>query len=197
MILTSTYDSTVTARGSVKVCFTCNGATVPVVEHSNILAYGAADVIAQLLAGVADAAPSAIGVVYGTAELPSLEHPSATRAHTIEALAEQIGAIGGNMAIMPLSLTPSISVSDADLYGGNVATFSANTGAVASYAFSGSPFCGELGTLDPVYFYQLVLLSGIPGAYTVFARATLLSGGVYKARPDGYHLAVQWPVTIK
>ena len=185
------------ASGRVTANFVRQGHSIEVIDRSNVITYSAADTIAKLAAGLSTAAPSAIGVMYGGEELPSLAHPSLTRDHSWEALAEQAAGVSGNVAIMPLSLAPSISAVAGGDYAGNTVTFSANTGAVGSSAFSGVDYAGALSTLDPVYFYQVLLLCGQPGAYTIFARSTLLSGSVYKSKPDNYELAIQWAVTFK
>lgn len=186
------------ARGHVRTSFIKGDEALPVSDCANVITYGAADMLTQLIAGL-DAAPSAIGVIYGGAALPTLSHPSLTRDHTWESVAEQVAAIpdgGGNVAITPLTLAPSLQSGDSN-YAANTAVFSANTGAVSATVFSGEDYAGALDTLDPVYFYQVLLLCGNPGAYTIFARSTLLDSGVYKSRPDGYELAIQWAVTIK
>lgn len=185
--------------GHVAAYFVDANKMIPVIDHANVVTYSAADTLSRLIAGQTAAAPVAIGVLYGTEAMPALDHPSLTRDHSWESVAEQVAAItgGGNVAVLPLSLTPSISASGDD-YAGNVATFSGNTGAVSSYGFAGAGYADQLDLISgDVYFYQVLLLCGTPGAYTVFARSTLLSGGAYKLRPENYELAIQWAITIK
>jgi len=199
-------ENTLSVSGSVSSWLERDGAVKGQSCRSNVIAFAAADVMAQLAAGLS-AAPDTVGLIYGPSDTPEeiideytpavpLVNPSLTRDHTWEAISEQVEAIGGNVALMPITLTPSVS-SSGDDYTSNVATFSANTGAIQGYGFSGGSFCGAVDTLDPVYFYQAVLLSGVPGAYRVFARTTLMDSGLYKSKPDNYDLVVQWAITFK
>jgi hypothetical protein len=202
MMTRDSFDLKNAISGHVTAHFVGVNKMIPVVDHANVVTYSGADTLARLIAGQAGAAPAAIGVLYGTEAMPALDHPSSTRDHTWEAVAEQAVAIdaydaGKNVAILPFSLMPSISAAGDD-YASNVATFSGNTGAVSSYGFAGTGFADQLGLISgDVYFYQVLLLCGAPGAYTIFARSTLLKGGVYKLRPEGYELAIQWAITIK
>jgi len=172
--------------------FSKDGKCIDRTARKNIVTYAAADTIAKMAAGIGSG-PEAIGLIYGATASPSIPHPSTTREHTWENVGEEVEDISGNVAILPLSLVPSVSVDGSD-YSSNVATFSANTATISDYVFSGGTYADEISTIDPVYFYQVLLLSGVPGAYTIFARASLLSGGVYKSKPDDYELALQWSV---
>ena len=176
------------ASGRISASFVSQrgGRAIPVLGRPNVITLEAADIMARLVAGAANAAPSHIGVVYGSDALPSFVNPEITRDHDWESLAEEVGAVGGNIAIMPLSLTPSVS--------GRVATFSANSGTISRYGFDGAPYAGPVSTLDPLYFYQVVLLDA---EHRIFARSTLLDSGVYRAKPEDYDLAIQWAITFK
>lgn len=183
--------------GQVRAQFNTPGQSIRLVDTSNVVTYAAADLVAETLAG-RKSAPLVIGMLYGPNATPALSHPGATREHTLEDLSEQTDAIGGNVLLASLSLTPSLQAfGPQHRYRSNRIIYSANSGNNLGYLFSGVGFADPVPDYDPVYFYQVVLLSRAEGAYHIFARASLMEGGVYKAKPDGFDLAVQWSITFK
>ena len=188
------------------------GNETPVMTHSNVIAYSAADIMAGLLAGVDNSCPQHVGFVYGDTATPgaSMASPdtlptSTRRINDWETISGDVADAGGNIVICPLALRPAValdSASNSAYFSSNMATFSAHTGSVAEYAFStdGAVYAGTVDSLGAVYFYQAVLLnrqvSGNSITYSPFARVSL-GTSPFTAKPAGKELAVYWDIIFK
>lgn len=203
------------ASGLVHPCLRsrATGAEILLTPTKNVVVYTAADLLARVLAGDATYLPKHVGFIYGTVPSPALDDPetlslNVKRAHDWAKIATDVAAIGGNMLVAPLSLTPSISLDgDSSRYSGNAVTFSAHTGLVEEYAFStlGGTFASTLDDLDDdysqsVYIYHVVLLnrwrSGSTVTYTPFSRAALESAP-FTAKPASFDMGVYWTITFR
>jgi hypothetical protein len=169
--------------------------------------------MARVLGGDDTYLPRHIGFIYGTEYSPLLDDPdtlpaATRRAHDWSRIASDVAAIGGNIAIVPMPMAPSLSLDgDSGLYTSNAVTFTGHTGLVTEYGFSttGSTYAADLDTVEiaypnALYFYQAVLLnrwqSGTNVTYTPFARAALGSAP-FTPKPTDFELAVYWTITFK
>lgn len=175
-----------------------------IVDKSNVVTYLASDIMAELVAGESDSRPRWLGFLYGTTPTPpSLTDPDTLvgvnrRDWTMQLLADVAEDNAANIAVAPLVGKPSVAADPASQYNqGNVVTFSAHTGMVTETLFSGASYAPPLGTLDPAYIYQIVLLARGPAqTYRPFA-VSQLGNAPFVAKVPSRHQAAFWDIKFK
>ena len=189
-----------------------SGLWQPIYANHNVVAYTAADLMAQMLAGNDAYRPQHIGFLYGTDPDPLLNDPDTLPVETRRiqdwsVITTETAAIHGNIVICPLALQPGVSLDGSSTYyTGNATVFAASTGLIAEYAYptTGSTFAASLPDLEdyplPVYFYQAILLSRFESkgvvTYTPFSRA-MLQDEPFTPKPANFNIGVFWTITFK
>lgn len=175
-------------------------------DKRNVVTFGAANILTQLVMGNRSAAPSHIGFLYGaTATPPELVDPSSLigpnrRRWTMDMLKDVAETNAANIAVAPLAQLPSAKLlpdTDPELYQANTVTFSAHTGMVDQHLFSGAPFADPLDTLSPAYVYQVILFSRYPGNQFHPFAISQLGYAPFVAKTSSRHQAVFWDITFK
>lgn len=172
----------------------------------NVITYQAGDIMARMLGRDLQFIPSHIGFLYGpTSPGSPMPNPSSTRDHTIDIIATELLALGGNMIISPIGTNPAFDVDgDAALYEGNAATLTAISDSGSDLIFS--PVLGYAS--DPPQsgsdeYYQVVLLARTfrPGSSTptfyVYARTQLASGTAGIVVQANSELAAFWQLSFQ
>jgi hypothetical protein len=175
-----------------------------IITKSNVITYKAADIMARMLGGDITYIPSHIGYLYGpTAAGSPMPNPESTRDHTMDQIATELLALGGNMLISPVSKNPEFTSDDDTLYDGNVVTTSAISDSTGPLVFSSSLGYAALPPQDGTdTYYQVLLLTRIfaPGSttptYIPFARTQLAAGITGIAVQPNSELAVFWQLTF-
>lgn len=178
-------------------------------ESCNVVAYGAADTMARMLAG-RGSGPDCIGFIYGSTESPGIDDPEnladdEKRRQSWETVADDVANIsgGGNMLIASLAAPAGVSLEpdgNSEKYSANMVTFTGHTGMLREYAFTP----GEDGYADTpgnivdsggsVYFYQAVLLESKSGSYVPFSRVDMAP---YIAKPSNMERSIFWSIIFK
>lgn len=179
-----------------------NGGRYDLFSRPNQLSYACADAMAQLMGGNVNYAPGYIGFIYGTDSSPADLTDPTLRTQSWTNLTAELKAIGGNVQISPLTMTPSVMLDGSSTeYSANSTVFTAHTmsGVGGVYGMPlAAPFAGVLTTNS--YLYHAVLLVKLNTgsiSYVPVARVTLgTAGGVYSAKPDGFELALDWKISF-
>jgi hypothetical protein len=179
----------------------------PVCRKNNVVTYGAADLLASILAGERDSLPGHIGFVYGEDANPGLVDPAMRtgvyrRKHDWDIVTEEVAGATANVLIAPLATRPGLTLDgDSGLYTANAVTFAAHMGGTPEYAFptDGGTYAAEHDSLGDLYVYHALLLNRRVDAgevvYTPFARLALETAP-FPARPAGSQLALFWTITF-
>lgn len=169
-----------------------------VLSQHNVIAYEGADILAQLLAGNQNYAPSKIGFVYGpSAATPS--DPGTDRDQTWEGIAQDVKTIVGNMVMSNLGANPLIGA-DGSFYTGNSVTFNSVSDVSADLVFSGAGYASAAPAAGSDKYFQVVLLAevyargSVVPTYLPYARAAL-GAGIDVATDT--ELAVYWTQVFK
>lgn len=168
---------------------------------SNVITYGAADIMARLLGGDQQYRPAYMGFVYGPTEPVALVDPPTSRTQNWAGIGAELALSGndGNVLIAPFAAGPTYTVDGlATTYTANAVTLTAQTGARLEYGFpNAAPYATEL--VDGDYFWHAMLLTRIVRGNTIeyipFARVTLKDSGAYPQKPAGFELALFWQVS--
>jgi hypothetical protein len=193
---------------SGKIRWQEHGSGRQLLAKSNLIAFGAADVLARVLAGETALRPSYVGFLYGAAASPpDIVDPDtlsgdARRAIRLSDLRDACQANSANIAVAALTGPPAAFLApgtDGDRYARNTVHYSAHTGMVSEHLFplGTGGFAAALSDLETAYVYQVVLLSREPsGTFLPFAISQL---GVapFVARAAGREQAVLWDIEFK
>lgn len=142
-----------------------------ILEGNNTVSYACADAAARLFAG-RDGRPRTVAFVY--AESSGLESSFGFTAGERDKTQEDIVGSGLSVANVAIDPNPSLSLSEAGKYAGNVATFHAVTTENSA----------------PVYVYGYLLKDGEGRVLAVRKLESAVS------KPAGYALAVSWAITF-
>lgn len=171
-----------------------------VLSTHNVITYNGADVLAQLLAGNRNYAPSRVGYIYAPSGA-SMTDPGTDRDQTWDKIAQDVKTVTGNMVASRLGANPLISVDGpTDRYSGNAVTFNAISDATADLVFSGVGYASAAPAAGSDKYFQVVLLAEVYAAgaiaptYVPYARAAL-GAGVDVATDT--ELAVYWNQVFK
>lgn len=179
------------ARGFVSPSWinVSTGERMPFEMRHNMLSYDAANAMASAFGGDPSYVPSKIGFIYGSDEQPDIG--AYTRSMSWSSVAglenEKIG-----VQVVDFSYTPTLSTvnvdesNEAEGYEKNAVTFHAVSN---STGFGSGKFA-----------YQAVLIGGTEeNDYKVISRVSLddNGNGAYKAKPDGFEIALDWTITFK
>ena len=171
-------------------------------ETTNVITYGAADIMAKILGGDTTYIPSHMAFIYGTTGTPgaALIDPPTSRVQTWDGLSTELadGAVGGNAVISPMAAGPAYSIDGSNtLYANNAVTLTAHSGNRTEYGFpTASPYATALADGD-YYWHAMILtrlVSGSTITYLPFARVTL-KDTTYPQKPVGFELALFWQVS--
>lgn len=192
------------ARGVVTGTWTGrDGSRKPAFRRQNQLMFGAADVLAALMAGDQTMTPKAIGFIYGTGDNPTLTEPS-VRNQTWATLKTELAAVNSaNIQIAPIIMAPQVvpdsSGINGDVYAGNSVILSATTMTSADPNNYGLPFTAPYseGLVVGNYLYHAVLLARPAlGQYTVIARLSLAENNIFEVKPAGFELSLDWQISF-
>ena len=169
------------------------GERMPFEMRHNMLSYDAANAMASAFGGDPSYIPSKIGFIYGIGKQPDLE--VYTRSMSWSSVAglenEKVG-----VQVVDFSYTPTLST--VDVYettesGGSKKAEGYERNAVTFHAVSNSTGFGS-----GKYAYQAVLIGGTSeNDYKVISRVSLDDNGAYKAKPEGFEIALDWTITFK
>jgi len=168
--------------------------------NHNVISYNGADILAQLLVGNRNYAPSAIGFIYAPSGEVMVD-PGVDRDQSWDVISADVEGVTGNMVISPLGSNPLIASDGPEgRYDGNAVTFTAVSDKLADLVFSGGAYAVAGPTSGADKYFQVVLLAEVyaPGStvptYVPYARAALGSGIDVAADTE---LAVFWTQVFK
>lgn len=180
----------------------------PALEVHNTISYSAADVLAEAYGGDTSRVPRYIGFVYGNDD-ESSSLGAVERDMTMPSLKAMVESVHGNIQISRFSRPPTVGnyaeynedSSEGDIpYRNNTVEFHAVTKSGVDGFYEDSS-AGTFSAGDIIY--RAVLLGDGPNPcgdepYTLLAMVDLKTpSGNYRAKPDGYELALDWRVTFK
>ena len=216
-------DMVCTARGFVRPAFVnrATGRTIPFAKRHNQLSFMAAEAMAAAFGGDPSYIPAKVGFIYGSQE--SMPYESViTRDQSWEKLLEELDqgrgtsdidiqvvgfsygpTLGGEQPQPDPSSSSGSSGSDgaADGDAGDYNHLkSTGANAITFHAVSNSQDAGaafDTGFIAGQYVYQAVLLGFNEGRHYVISRASLKDGDVYRPKPAGFEIALDWTILFK
>jgi hypothetical protein len=187
------------------------GKVVPFDERHNTLSYMAAEAVAAAMGGDPSYIPCRIGFIYGTDENFPISDVI-TRNQTWTALLESLSNSGDDIVdvqVVNFSYPPTLGPGSDDSSGSSSGSASSGdytnirptgSNAVTFHAVSNSQDEGVLKKgvfLATNRVYQCLLLGYHQGDYYIIARASLQQDGTYRAKPEGFEIALDWTVTFR
>ena len=175
-------------------------------DSSNVITYRAADIMARVISGDGNYIPTHIGFIYGptAATMQNPDGASPVRQHTLQDIADDVEAIGGNMLVSPIIGSPLFAVDgDTDYYEGNAVTITSISDGSSPLAFAGGSFATDRPQATTDKYFQAALLTRLlaPGSttplYKPFARVQLAAGNDGLVVQSGFELSVFWTITFK
>ena len=164
--------------------------------------------LARAYSGDTSLVPRYIGFMYGDAASPLL--PQAGRNVSWKECEEAAAGIsGGGISVSRLSGSPRVDAVVPDIGSddsnnsndSNDSNDSGGSGGVYVVKFNAITRSGSSsGGVAGEYVYRALLLGDPPcggSGYSVLAVADLGSGGVYRKKPDGYEISLDWSVAFK
>lgn len=201
------------ARGIVSPSFIdiSTGKTVSFDERHNTLSYMAAEAVAAAMGGDPSYIPCRMGFIYGNSSTLPISD-IITRNQTWSSLLESLSNSGDKIVdvqVVNFSYPPTLRPGSDDSLGSSSDSASSGdytnisptgSNAVTFHAVSNSYDDGELkkGVFQKDnYVYQCLLLGYHQGDYYIIARASLQQDGRYRAKPEGFEIALDWTVTFR
>lgn len=203
-------DAACRAEGFVNPCFVdiATGESMRFDQRHNLLSYMSAEAMAAAFGGDTSYVPSRVGFVYGS-EQSEWIGGVITRDQSWDRLKEELASQGADVQVVGFSYSPSLggekpngesSSSGTDGGDGDYDHIkSGGANAITFHAVSNSSDAGEAsGTQFAAqsFIYQAVLLGFHGGEYYVISRVSLDDGGIFRRKPDGFEVALDWTVVF-
>lgn len=212
-----------TPRGFVRPSLidSATGRRIPFDRRHNQLSYMSAEAMAAAFGGDPSYIPAQIGFIYGSsAGIPidetisrrqsweDLKRELETARETSDVDIQVVGfsyspSLGGEQPQHDSSSSGSSGSDSGEEQGDYAHIKPTGANAITFHAVSNSQDPGVFGTSfvtkDNVapYIYQAVLLAFHEGRHYIISRASMKDGSVYRQKPDGFEIALDWTIVFR
>lgn len=203
------------ARGQVTPSFVNlkTGERIPWDQRHNTLSFDASRAVALAFGGDDSLIPNRIGIIYGNSDTTTFL-TTIGRQQSWDSLVYELKDKDADVQIQPFCYSPSftqVERSSGSGSSGSGASSGLDSGSSEEVTYPGwavtfhshsdsvTPGAIDAGSSDMIfttgnYIYQAVLLNERAGKYTILARVSLDSAGVYYAKPENFEVALDWTV---
>ena len=205
------------ARGFVSPSFVdlSTGKRVRFGKRHNTLSYMSAEAMAAAFGGDPSYIPAFVGFIYGN-DSTLFDESTITRMQSWDSIMEELSSVTGSIVdvqVVSFSYPPSLggekpapepsgssSDSGSDESSDYCNILPGGSNAITFHAVSNSTDDGAMFGTDSFksgdFIYQAILLGRKNGKYYVLSRVSLMDGGEYLRKPDGFEVALDWTVVF-